>query len=380
MNRQGIVIVLDSVGVGYAADAAFYGDAGANTLGHILEKTGVHFPNLIRLGLNTAMDLAAGKTADNAPDEFAVGVMSPAAAGKDTTTGHWEIAGAPLEIPFAVFPHFPSALVKAIEDEAGVTFIGNIAASGTKVIEQLGAQSVESGCPILYTSADSVFQIAAHETAFGLERLFATCEIARRHCDAWSIGRVIARPFTGEVGAFTRTANRHDYAMQPPRTILNALLEAGVPVTGVGKISDIFASSGITRSIPTSSNAEGMAVTADLIAKGEPGLIFVNLVDFDMLFGHRRDVEGYAHALEEFDAWLGKILPMIDGVSRFLVITADHGNDPTWQGTDHTRERVPIFVKADKMQGSLGVQTSFAYVADLLATAWNLTEFKPTFK
>ncbi len=368
---RALLIVLDSVGCGEAPDADAYGDAGANTLGHILERQpDLRLPALQSLGLSHALELARGDAGSCRPARGAVGVLTEASPGKDTTTGHWELAGVVLAEPFATYERFPEELVTAIEAEAGVEFLGNFAASGTEIIAQLGAEHVASGRPILYTSADSVLQIAAHEDVFPLERLYALCHIARRHADRWRIGRVIARPFAGGEEGFRRTAHRHDYSFQPPRTVLNALADAGVPVRGVGKISDIFAGSGVTESHPTASNAEGLAAIARLWSAGAEGLIFANLVDFDMVFGHRRDVAGYAAAMEEFDRWLAGFLPQI-GPDDLVIITADHGNDPTAPGTDHTRERVPVFVLPAEPR-LLGVRETFADVAATLTAFFGL--------
>jgi phosphopentomutase len=371
-TSRALLIVLDSAGVGHAPDAAAYGDAGANTLGHILERRpDLKIPHLDALGLRLALDLAAGGPGGT-PARGSVGVMTEISAGKDTTTGHWEIAGATLEKPFAVFEKFPPELVSAIEAEAGVAFLGNKTASGTAILDELGAEHVATGRPILYTSADSVLQIAAHEAVIPLEKLYEICKIARRFCDPLAIGRVIARPFAGEPGNFRRTPNRHDYSLIPPRTVLNELQDAGVPVRSVGKISDIFADCGITESHPTTSNAHGMETIDRLWNSGAPGLIFANLVDFDMLFGHRRDLDGYAAALEEFDAWLGGFLPRVRP-DDLVQITADHGNDPTWTGTDHTRERVPIFLLEADRNVNLGVRTGYHFVAETLRAAFGLT-------
>jgi len=363
------LIVLDSAGIGHAPDAADYGDGGANTIGHILEALpDLRLPALRHLGLDAALAMAASRPIppDSLPSASAVGVLSERSAGKDTTTGHWELAGIVLEEPFAVFREFPRELVTAIEREAGVTFIGNFPASGTAILEQLGAEHLATGHPILYTSADSVLQIAAHEDIIPPERLYALCAIARKHADPLRIGRVIARPFLGVTGNFRRTAHRHDFSLVPPASVLDALDGAGIPVTGVGKIGDIFAGRGIARSFPTGSNAHGMESTAQLWDELRDGLLFVNLVDFDMLFGHRRDVPGYGLALAEFDAWLTGFLDrVIPG--DLLMITADHGNDPTWPGTDHTRERVPLFQVGGGVSGSLGISDSFAQVAATLA-------------
>ena len=365
MTKRALLLVLDSVGCGRAPDAAAYGDEGANTLGHILEqRPQTKLPTLKSLGLYQALALARGEEPCSPPLRGAVGVLTERSTGKDTTTGHWELAGALIEEPFTTFERFPDELVQAIEHESGVKFLGNFAASGTAILNELGAEHVATGQPILYTSADSVLQIAAHEALIPLERLYEICRVARRHCDAWRIGRVIARPFVGEPGHFTRTANRHDFSLLPPRTVLNALTDAGVPVIGIGKISDIFAASGISESHPTKSNADGMATIDRLWTERREGLFFANLVDFDSLFGHRRDVEGYTVALEAFDTWLAEFLPKIEP-GDLVLITADHGNDPTWRGTDHTRERVPVFTP--NAQGLLGVRVTYADVAATVA-------------
>jgi phosphopentomutase len=370
---RALLLILDSVGCGSAPDAAAYGDEGANTLSHIYANTpGFALPNLERLGLGAVMNAQRPTPSAQCPTA-SFGRMRERSVGKDTTTGHWEIAGAVLEQPFTVFEKFPDALVHAIEREAGVEFIGNFPRSGTVVLDELGPEHLRTGKPILYTSADSVMQIAAHESLIPLPRLYGICQIARHHCDAARIGRVIARPFTGEPGKFQRTAGRHDYAMLPPRTVLNALTERGTIVHGIGKISDIFAGSGITASTPTASNAEGMAAIAREwpALEGRHGLLFANLVDFDMLFGHRRNVAGYANALREFDAWLPTFL--VDVKPKDLVIiTADHGNDPTWRGTDHTREEVPLLVLHGGKADALGTRETFADVAATLAEFFNL--------
>jgi phosphopentomutase len=370
MSRRALLLVLDSVGCGAAPDAERFGDAGANTLGHIYERTpGFSLPNLERLGLSEILDLPIAR----GTPIVSYGRMRERSVGKDTTTGHWEIAGAILPEPFATFEKFPSELIEPIEREAGVTFIGNYPHSGTAILDELGPEHLRTGHPILYTSADSVLQIAAHERIISLDRLYAICAIARRHADAWRIGRVIARPFEGEPGRFRRTAGRHDYAMQPPRTVLNALAESGRTVHGIGKISDIFAGSGITASTPTASNAEGMSSIALEWSRLQNGLLFANLVDFDMLFGHRRDVPGYARALLEFDAWLPSFLSSVTP-EDLVIITADHGNDPTHSGTDHTREEVPLLVLHRGRAIPLGTRKTFADVATTLAEFFTLPE------
>lgn len=370
---RALLLVLDSVGIGAAPDAAAYGDAGADTLGHILaQHPGLGLPNLRSLGLNRAR---GSRDATPLRAGASYGRMREVSAGKDTTTGHWEIAGAPLDRPFAVFDRFPDDLVHAIESEADVRFLGNVARSGTAILEELGAAHLETGRPILYTSADSVMQIAAHDRHFSDARLQSLCRIARKHCDAFRIGRVIARPFTGVPGAFRRTAGRHDFSMNPPRTLLNALQESAHDVWAVGKIGDIFTGSGIDRSEPTRSNAEGMETTSQLWRELDGGLLFVNLVDFDMLYGHRRDPAGYAGALAAFDAWLGPFLLHL-GPDDLLIVTADHGNDPTHPGTDHTREEVPLLVVRGAGGGNfdLGVRTTFSDVSASLAEWFALGE------
>lgn len=366
------LIVLDSVGIGHAPDAADYGDAGSDTLGHILAAApDLQLPNMDSLGLASI----TGRPSPDSFDRSCATRLTERSCGKDTTTGHWELAGVVTTHPFATFEKFPSSLTDPIAREHDISFIGNEVASGTEIIDRLGADSVESGCPILYTSADSVFQIAAHRERFGLNRLYDLCRTARKIIDAQGlhIGRVIARPFTDASSdpddtAFIRTAERHDWSLLPPPTVLNELVNADVPTIGVGKIADIFADQGITESHPTQSNADGMHQLDRLCdTAADRSFIFANLVDFDMLYGHRRDPQGYAKALAEFDQWLGTFLPRLrpdDG----LLITADHGNDPTWTGTDHTREQVPLLTvncPAPRHNG-------FTAVADILRDIYQL--------
>jgi phosphopentomutase len=384
--KRALVIVLDSVGIGHAPDAAKYGDEGANTLGHIFERVpDFRLTNLAALGLHEVVDLAPASnltalsrqvSGGRASYLASYGKMQERSAGKDTTTGHWEIAGAIVEEAFPTFEKFPEGLVHAIEHEAEIKFIGNYARSGTTILEELGAEHVRTGHPILYTSADSVLQIAAHEEIVPLETLYEICRIARRHADKYRIGRVIARPFAGRE-KFMRTANRHDFSMKPPRTILNAIVDLALPVIGVGKISDIFAGEGISESHPTKSNADGMEKIDELWAQKRDGLIFVNLVDFDMVYGHRRDVAGYANALAEFDDWLGRFLDKIDK-NDLVIITADHGNDPTFRGSDHTREQVPLFVIHRRESRDLGTRSTYADVAASLAEFFEIGEAWPT--
>ena len=360
---RALLLVLDSVGCGDAPDAAAYGDEGANTLAHTAAKT----PNLDALGLAAIMGRKGPKP------RASWGRMTERSAGKDTTTGHWEIAGVITDQPLQTFTEFPEQILHAIEVHAKVQFIGNYAQSGTAILDELGEEHVRTGHPILYTSADSVLQIAAHESVIPLKRLYQICKIARRYVDAYRVGRVIARPFTGKPGAWQRTSGRRDYSLVPPPTMLNALTTAGIPVRGIGKISDIFAASGITDSTPTKTNAEGMATIARLWSETERGLLFANLVDFDMLFGHRRDPAGYATALAEFDAWLPSFLKKVTP-DDLIIITADHGNDPTWTGTDHTREQVPLLVLHGQNAIALGTRETFADIAATLAKYFALPE------
>ena len=369
---RALLLVLDSVGIGGAPDAAQYGDEGADTLGHILDRhPELKLPNLWSMGLGHIV----GRDPVASP-EAGYGRMREVSAGKDSTTGHWELAGAIVDEPFGLFERFPPELVAAIEADAGVRFVGNYPASGTEVIEELGGEHLRTGRPILYTSADSVLQIAAHEEVIPVERLYEICRVARRHADGYRIGRVIARPFVGEPGAFTRTPRRHDFSMQPPRTVLNAVGEAGLPVKGVGKIFDLFAGAGITESHPTESNADGMRRTDAVWRQTDRGLVFTNLVDFDAAYGHRRDVSGYARALAEFDDWLGGFLAVCRPEDLFIV-TADHGNDPTFRGTDHTREEVPVMVRHAGRAEDLGRRQTLADVAATLAAYFGLPESWP---
>ena len=366
---RAVVIVLDSVGVGNAPDASAYGDEGADTLGHILDAVPrLRLPTLWAMGLGHVLRRDAVRS-----PRASYGRMRALSAGKDSTTGHWELAGVILKEPFGVYEKFPRALVSSIENEAGVRFIGNFPASGTQVIEDLGADHVKTGRPILYTSADSVLQIAAHEGVVPVERLYQICRVARRAADVggYRIGRVIARPFVGEPGSFQRTSRRHDFSIRPPRTVLDALSEHGVGVKSVGKTADLFANKGIGESHPTGSNAQGMRKIESVWAETEDGLVFANLVDFDAVYGHRRDPTGYARALEDFDSWMNGFLRAC-GPEDLLIITADHGNDPTYRGTDHTREEVPLLVRYGGRTQNLGVRETFADVAATLAAFFGL--------
>ena len=371
------LIVMDSVGIGPASDAAEFGDEKAHTLGHISSAVGgLRLPFMRSLGLANISDIERLPAVFNPAGCFAK--MSPASRGKDTMTGHWELLGLRVDTPFRVFPHgFPDQLISAIKMHSGRGVIGNKAASGTEIIAELGEEHLRSGALIVYTSSDSVLQIAAHEEAVPLAELYAICEFCRALTTAepYQLGRVIARPFVGSKGAFRRTANRHDYALKPfAPTTLNVLRNAGLDVIGLGKISDIFAGEGITRSIRTSSNAEGMLRLTELASESFHGLSFLNLVDFDALHGHRRDALGYARALEEFDAQL-EVFCAQQPASDLILITADHGNDPTHSGTDHTRENVPLLAasKSFSVGRSLGTRETFADVAATIADNFQVT-------
>lgn len=366
---RALLLVLDSVGIGGAPDAAAYGDEGADTLGHIFrETTGLELPNLDSLGLQNLMGRGEGSA------RASYGRMRERSAGKDTTTGHWELANAILEKPFATFTSFPDELVGRISRAVGREFLGNCASSGTDILRELGPSHLRTGCPILYTSADSVLQIAAHEEVIPVEELYWICEETRKIANDYRIGRVIARPFVGVEGDFRRTSRRHDFSLTPPPTLLDE-----VPAIGIGKISDIFAGCGIAKLFPTASNREGMERIAQLWATEKEGFLFANLVDFDMLYGHRRDVQGYAQALREFDEWLGGFLPQVLP-SDLVIITADHGNDPTFRGTDHTREEVPLFVLRENRSRDLGTRQTFADVAATLAEFFELPQLRPVGK
>lgn len=371
------VIVLDSVGIGELPDAADYGDQGAHTLGHIAESVpDVSLPNLRRLGLANIAPIADWQP-EPAPGAFH-GKMAEVSAGKDTMTGHWELMGLRIETPFRTFPDgFPAALISAFEQETGRRVIGNKPASGTEILDELGEEQMKTGAWIVYTSADSVFQLAAHEEVIPLEELYDACRIARRLTmqDEFSVGRVIARPYVGKPGSFERTPNRHDYAVKPPMpTVLNALKSAGLDVISVGKINDIFDGEGITRSLPTKSNAHGIETTLQELKGSFRGMLFTNLVDFDSLYGHRRDPVGYARALEEFDRAVPALLETI-GERDLLVITADHGNDPTHAGTDHTREYVPLLAcsPAFLQPANLGTLATYADLAATIADNFGLS-------
>lgn len=370
MQKRAILIVLDSAGIGALPDAAAFGDEGANTLGNIRRARGrLALPNLYRLGLaniegSTLPDVAAAPAG-------AFGRCAERTLAKDTTCGHWEMAGLPLDKPFRTYPNgFPADLMRRFEQAIGRGTLGNCVASGTEIIQRLGDEHVRTGFPIVYTSADSVFQIAAHEQVIPVEQLYQICETARRLLTGDNlVGRVIARPFIGGSGAYQRTERRRDYALPPfSDTILDALDGAGLPVVGIGKIEDIFCHRGVTIVDHTRNNPDGIAATQRFIESGEGAFLFVNLVDFDMLYGHRNDVEGYAAALEAFD----RALPAMLGALRendILMVTADHGCDPTTPGTDHTREYIPLVVAGQHVRAGVNLGTRDTF-ADIGATVY----------
>lgn len=367
--RRITVIVLDSVGIGELPDAEQFGDLGSHTLGHIIERVpNIQIPNMQKLGLANIADLGHVKPVDKPTAVY--GKMAEISAGKDTMTGHWELMGLHITTPFNVFPEgFPDELIQQFEQETGRKVLGNKPASGTEILVEYGEEQMKTGNWIVYTSADSVFQLAAHEDVIPLDELYRACEIARRLTlvEPYTLGRVIARPYVGQPGDFKRTSNRHDYAIKPPEpTVMNALHDLGKDVISVGKINDIFTGEGVTASYPTKSNAHGIQTTIEQLEKPFEGLLFTNLVDFDSLFGHRRDPVGYAGALEEFDAAVPRLLELT-GPEDLLVITADHGNDPVHPGTDHTREYVPILLYSPSISAgkSLDIRATFA---DLGAT------------
>lgn len=395
MFKRIITIVTDSVGIGHSLDAERFGDTDANTLGHIEEAVGpLQIPNLRKLGI--------GRIADITPQQDTVvgafGRMHEQSTGKDTTSGHWEMMGHPVKVPFPTFyDGFPQALMDTFTKETGYGFLGNEAASGTEIIERLGEEHMRTEKPIVYTSADSVFQIAAHETIIPLEDLYKMCQITReRVCIGdYYVGRIIARPFVGEPGRFVRTSNRHDYSRLPEgRFVLQALQDAKVPTIGVGKIGDIYAHIGLDQSFPTKSNSHGMNLVAALLGHSADGIhsihdrsdttlegrfthgyLMVNLVEFDSLYGHRRDVQGYGRELEMFDYQLGGLLELLTK-DDLLLITADHGNDPTWKGTDHTRELVPLLAYSPSFTGpiDLGDRRSFADIGQTILENFGVKE------
>jgi phosphopentomutase len=370
MNFQRVIwIVLDSVGIGEMPDAAKYGDVGSDTLGNIARQRPLHLPNFCQLGLANIKPLRG--LAPVAEPSGAFGKCALASPGKDTTTGHWEMVGIHLEKPFPLFPHgFPPEVMDEFERRIGRRAIGNKAASGTEIIKELGEEHVRTGSPIVYTSADSVFQVAAHEEVIPLFELYKICETAREILRGpYEVGRVIARPFTGEPGAFTRTTNRHDYAVPPPKgMLLDQLAERNIDVYSIGKIFDVFLGRGIREYEKTKSNTDGLAKILNAMDTVDRGMIFVNLVDFDQQYGHRNDVEGYARALEEVDRWL----PSFNAKLRpddLVIFTADHGCDPTTPSTDHSREYVPLLAYGPGVRPgvNLGTRASLSDIGQTVA-------------
>ncbi len=367
--KRVFLIVLDSLGIGAMDDAAAFGDVGVNTLASCARSSYLHIPNLIRAGLGNIDGVTCLPKTDTPTGAFAR--LKEASQGKDTTIGHWELGGVVSEHPLPTYPNgFPAEILEPFCRETGRGVLANAPWSGTEVIAEYGDTHVRTGDLIVYTSADSVFQIAAHEDVVPPEQLYAYCRIARNLLQGkHGVGRVIARPFVGTSGHYTRTANRHDFSLAPPKpTVLDALQQAGYATVGVGKIHDIFAGRGVSEYVYNQSNADGMAHTMAYAGKDFTGLCFVNLVDFDMQFGHRRDVDGYAKALSAFDSWLGSFLPVL-GSEDLVMITADHGCDPAYSATtDHTREYVPLLVLGEGVKpANLGTRDSFADVAATIA-------------
>ncbi|MGD6944065.1 phosphopentomutase [Cytobacillus gottheilii] len=370
------LVVMDSVGIGEAPDAERFGDKGSDTLGHIAEKmNGLKMPNMGKLGLSNISEIKGIQKAEKPLAYYTK--MQEASNGKDTMTGHWEIMGLNIQTPFKVFPDgFPPELIDELEDRTGRKVIGNKPASGTEILDELGEEHMKTGALIVYTSADSVLQIAAHEEIIPIEEQYNICEIARELTldEKYMVGRVIARPFLGEPGAFKRTSNRHDYALKPfDRTVMNELKDGGYDVIAIGKISDIYDGEGVTESLRTVSNMDGMDKLVQTLDMDFTGLSFLNLVDFDALFGHRRDPIGYGEALEEYDARLDEVFAKLNQ-DDLLIVTADHGNDPVHHGTDHTREYVPLLVYSKGMtEGKeLAIRETFADIGATVAENFNV--------
>jgi len=370
------VVVMDSVGIGELPDAKEFGDEGAHTLGHIASGVSAFaLPNLQAMGLGNIAPLANIPPADQPRGSY--GKMAEVSVGKDTMTGHWELMGLKVTVPFQTYPDgFPKELLDEFTRRTGRGILGNKPASGTDIMDELGEEQMKTGSWIVYTSADSVFQIAAHEEIIPLKELYKACEIARELTlrPEFAVGRVIARPFIGQPGAFKRTTNRHDYAVSPPApTVMNRLKDAGLACIAVGKISDIFSGEGVTEALHTKSNKDGMDKTIEAMKGDFRGMVFTNLVDFDALYGHRRDPEGYAKALKEFDDQLPELMERI-GENDLLMITADHGNDPYHAGTDHTREYVPVLLYSPGLSAAvdIGVRETFADLGATIADNFGL--------
>ncbi|WP_040981504.1 phosphopentomutase [Oceanobacillus jeddahense] len=383
--KRVFLIVMDSVGIGEAPDAEKFDDLGADTLGHIAEEmNGLHMPTMGSLGLSNIREIKGIAPANKPKAHYTK--MQEASNGKDTMTGHWEIMGLRIDQPFRTFPDgFPDELIQALEEKTGRKVIGNKPASGTEILVELGKEHVETGSLIVYTSADSVLQIAAHEDVVPIDELYRICEIARELTldEKYMVGRVIARPFVGEPGAFERTSNRHDYALKPfGPTVMNELKDAGIDVIALGKISDIYDGEGVTEAVRTKDNNDGMVKLSDSLKQDFTGLSFLNLVDFDAKYGHRRDPIGYGEALETYDKQLPEILDQLQE-DDLLIITADHGNDPIHHGTDHTREFVPLLVYHTNIEEGreLPLRTTFADIGATIADNFNITlpEFGTSF-
>lgn len=381
-SNRVILIVLDSCGCGASLDAELYGDKGSNTLGNLSCVVGpLELPHLARLGLGRIVDIKGVQKVDN--PWAAYGRMIEASSGKDTTTGHWEMCGLLTQQPFKTFPNgFPPEIISKIEQYAGRKCLGNKVASGTQIIEELGALHEKTADLILYTSADSVMQIAAHEEVIPLSELYKICEYARTLCDSLKVARVIARPFIGRQGSYVRTYHRRDFSAKPPqKTVLDRLFENHLPVVGIGKIADIFAHQGVTKDVHTEGNQDGLQKLLEEMKITSSGLLFCNLVDFDMLYGHRRDPVGYYRALQEFDHFLPRLMSQLSS-QDLVILTADHGNDPTFPGSDHTREDVPLlaFGKQPARNPQLGVRHGFYDIAQTLChallgeTSWPMGE------
>ncbi|URJ35794.1 phosphopentomutase [Paenibacillus polymyxa] len=366
------LVVMDSVGIGEAPDAAQFDDYNVDTLGHIArERGGLNMPNMGKLGLSNIRSIEGVPVADKPLAYYTK--MQEASNGKDTMTGHWEIMGLNIAVPFRVFPDgFPDELIQRIEEHTGRKVIGNKPASGTEIIDELGEEHVKTGALIIYTSADSVLQIAAHEEVVPLKELYEICEFCRKITleDPYMLGRIIARPFVGEPGNFSRTSNRHDYALKPfGRTTMNELKDAGLDVIALGKISDIYDGEGVTKAVRTVSNMDGMDKLVATLDEEFTGLSFLNLVDFDAVYGHRRDPQGYGQALDDYDARLPEVFAKMND-DDLLIITADHGNDPTYRGTDHTREYVPLLAYSPRFAAGgkeLAVRKTFADIGATVA-------------
>ena len=370
--KRVFLIVMDSLGIGAEPDAALYGDATTDTFGHIAERYPLNIPNLQNLGISNLHPLKGVQKVGKPLGYY--GILQETSKGKDTLTGHWEIMGLNVQQPFIAFTDtgFPQELMDELKENTGHDWLGNYSASGTEIIKELGEQAIKEGKMIVYTSADSVLQIAAHEKYFGLEELYRCCKIAREITmkPEWRVGRIIARPFIGESSeTFTRTSNRHDYAIAPYQpTVLDSLKESGYDVISVGKINDIFSGCGITEAYKSKSNSDGMEITISMTEKDFTGICFTNLVDFDALWGHRRNPEGYGKEIDVFDKYLGQLMEKVND-DDLIILTADHGNDPTWVGTDHTREQVPCicFSKSLKSSGQLPTSKTFANIGYTIA-------------